>query len=145
VTIRTLVRAALAAVCVAGAVACAVSYVSVERFARALDTFLHTGDNARVLREVRASDSPLDPTAYREANISVALMALGRRAEAERVATSLSRREPQNAQTWLTLARIQVTRGRTRAATASWARARRLDPHLRSELPPPLRLPTRRG
>jgi predicted Zn-dependent protease len=135
---RLALRATLAAVCLAGAVACLVAYVSNVRFTDALETSLHTGDYARALREVRRSDSALNPTAYRDVAISLALIEVGRPLEAERLARRLTRREPDNPQTWISLARVQLTRGEAAAARASWARARRLDPHLRAGLPSPI-------
>jgi Flp pilus assembly protein TadD len=115
--------------------------VSAQRFGDALETSLRTGDAARALREIRASDSTLYPTAYREGATAIALLQLGRGAEAERVATRAVRREPENVQTWLALARVQVTRREFAAARLTWARTRRLDPHQRAH---PLAFPSAR-
>lgn len=133
-------RAALAAVGVAGAIAFGITYRSQHRFDRVFNTLYQTADWGPTLRAARASDSALNPSAARDGAIAFALLGAGRPAEAERVAAASTRREPANAQTWDQLARIQVSRGRLRAARASWARARRLNPHASPGLPPKLRI-----
>jgi Flp pilus assembly protein TadD len=129
------VRAALAAVAVAGAIAFGLTYRSHVRFQNAFDTLYQTADWGPTLRALRASDSALNPTAAREGAIAIALLGSGRPAEAERVVAVAARREPGNAQAWVALAQVQVSRGRAPAARVSWARARRLDPHLPPGLP----------
>jgi predicted Zn-dependent protease len=103
-----------------------------------LEESLRTRDYATAVTGIRRSDSKLNPTAYRNIATALALLQVGRPVEAERRAAGVTRREPYNAQTWVALARIQVARGRLPAARTSWARARRLDPHLRAALPAPI-------
>jgi cytochrome c-type biogenesis protein CcmH/NrfG len=142
-TIRLPLRAALAAVCVAGAALCTIAYVSETRFQHALDTSLQSGDYQRALRDVRASDSPLNPSAHREGAVALALLVLGRPAAAEREAAGVTRREPGNVDTWVLLARIRASRNRLPGARAAWARARRLDPRLPAA--PPAGIPAPSG
>jgi predicted Zn-dependent protease len=92
-------------------------------------------DFARVLRDLRRSDWALNPSNYRDQGISVAVLHLGRPAEAERLAAKVAREQPQNAFAWTTLTRVQVSRGRVAAARRSWRRVRRLDPHRPAALP----------
>ena len=140
VSTRLPVRAALAALAVAGAVLCGLTYVSQVRYRRAFTTLGKTADWDRALGEARASESALNPSAARDGAIAFALIGAGRPAEAERVAAAAARREPKNAAAWEQLTRIQVTRGRLAGARASWARARRLNPHASAALPAPLLL-----
>jgi predicted Zn-dependent protease len=120
---------------VAAAVACAIAYASVVRVDRAANRFISSGDFAHVLRDLRASDSPLNPSNYRDQGIAITLLHMGRPATAERVMARIARAEPQNAIVWVPLTRIQVARGRLAAARRSWAHARRLDPQLPAPLP----------
>ena len=138
--LRLSLRSALAVACLVGAAACAVAYRANVRLQDALESSLGSTDYARALRDVRRSGSSLNPTAYREGATALALLQLRRPVEAEKVAARVVRREPLNAQTWVLLARVQVTRGRLRTARYSWARARRLDPHLRGAVPNPVGL-----
>jgi predicted Zn-dependent protease len=132
-------RAVLALLCVAAAVASTIAYVSVKRVDHAAHGFrgFARADFARTLRELRDSDSALNPSNYRQQGIAVAMLHVGRRAEAERTIVRAARAQPQNAFLWVQLTRIQVARGRLAAARASWAHARRLDPHLPEPLPTP--------
>jgi predicted Zn-dependent protease len=93
-------------------------------------------DFARALRDLRHSDSALNPSNYRDLGISVALLNLGRPAEAERAIARVTREQPQNVVAWNTLTRVQVARRRLAAARRSWRRVRRLDPHRPAALPP---------
>jgi hypothetical protein len=140
VTTSILARAALAAAALAGAIAFGLTYRSDARFNRSFDTLYKTVDWSRTVRELRASDSALNPTAAREGAIAIALLGSSRPRAAERVAADAARREPGNAQAWVALAKVQISRGRTAAARASWAHAQRLDPHLPAALPGTLRV-----
>jgi predicted Zn-dependent protease len=93
-------------------------------------------DFARALRDLRDSDSALNPSNYRDLGISVALLHLGRPAQAERLAARVTREQPQNAFAWITLTRVEISRRRAAAARRSWQRVRRLDPHRPAALPP---------
>jgi hypothetical protein len=128
-------RAGLAVVCVAAAVASAITYASVVRVDRVANGFLRSADFSGVLRDLRASDSPLNPSNYRDQGIAITLLHIGRGAEGERFMARAAHAEPENALLWVPLTRIQVARGRLAAARASWAHARRLDPHLSAQLP----------
>jgi predicted Zn-dependent protease len=130
------VRAALAAVCVAGVIACAVTYVADVRLHDALAEFGRTRNFNRALRELRASQSALNPQVGRDVGIAYAQLATGHPAQAERAIAAATRREPGNTRAWIELTRIQLARGRLTAARASWARARQLDPHVQRALPP---------
>lgn len=128
-------RLVLAVACVAAVVVCAIAYVSVVRVDHAAFGFVSSGDFQRVLRDLRESDSALNPSNYRDQGIAITLLHMGRPAAAERFMARVARAEPQNALVWVPLTRIQVTRGRLAAARVSWAHARRLDPHLPVSLP----------
>jgi hypothetical protein len=131
-----LLRGALAAACLAGAGAAALTYASQIEVDR---TFaLRRGDFAAALRHVRASDSALNPSILRDTAESVSLLHTGHPASAEAVMANSARARPFDVVRWFVLVRIQLGRGRAAAARASYARARRLDPHLPRELPGPL-------
>ena len=134
---RVLLRAGLAGVCVAAAVASIITYASYEGLKDAFTTVGRTNNFARALREFRASNSVLDPNSYRDGGIAVALLHSGHPVQAERTMADAARREPDNYQAWYVLTRIQVARGRLAAARASYAQVRRLDPHALPQLPPP--------
>jgi predicted Zn-dependent protease len=121
----------LVAVCAAGVTASIVTYVSQDRLKDAFGHFLVTQDFHAALAQVRASDSALFPSVYRDVGIAVSLVKTGHPAEAERVMAESARRSPGDVRTWVTLSRIQVTRHRFAVARASYARARELDPVLR--------------
>jgi predicted Zn-dependent protease len=128
----------LVAVCAAGVAASIVTYQSQDRLKAAFGRFLVTQDFHVALRQVRASDSVLFPSVYRDVGVAVSLLKTGHGAEGERVMAASARRSPGDVRTWVTLARIQVTRHRLAAARASYARARALNPTLRKqELPVP--------
>jgi hypothetical protein len=132
---RVLVRAVVVAVCVAGVVASMLTYRSQSELATAFHNFMVTPDYARAARQVRASDSVLFPSVYRDIGVSVSLLLSGHPAEGERIMSGSTRRSPGDVRTWVTLARIQLTRGRIAAARVSYARARELNPTLRPGLP----------
>jgi cytochrome c-type biogenesis protein CcmH/NrfG len=134
---QLVVRLVLAVAFVAAAVASAITYASIVRVDHAAYRFQATGDFQRVLRDLRGSDSSLNPSNYRDQGIAVALLHTRRPVAAERVMARAAHAEPQNVFAWVPLARIQVARGRLAAARASWAHARRLDPHLPAQLPAP--------
>ena len=134
---RILLRAALAGTCLAAAIASFMTYIAVVRLKDAFVEFDSAPNFARALRDMRASDSPLDPSTLRKTVIAVGLLRTGRPAEAEGVMANAVRREPENAAMWVTLARVQLTRGRPAAARASYAHSRRLNPHVPRRLPPP--------
>ncbi len=84
------------------------------------------------------ADSPLNPDALRETTLAIALLKTGRPAEAERVAVGATKEEPESVNAWVTLARIQRTRGRLDAARRSYTRARALNSQIPPrDLPPP--------
>jgi predicted Zn-dependent protease len=132
---QPVVRLVLAVACVAAAVACAIAYASVRRVDHTAYGFASSGDFTRVLRDLRDSDSLLNPSNYRDQGIAITLLHMGRPAAAERTAARTARAEPENAFVWVVLTRIRVARERLAPARASWARARRLDPHLPVRLP----------
>jgi predicted Zn-dependent protease len=138
VTIRLLLRASLAAACVAGALACGVTYVSQVRLARAFATFDKRHDVSRAVADLRASDSVLNPSILRDISISVGLVRTGHPGQAERTMAAAVQREPGEPSAWGILARVQLSRKRIAQARASWVHARRLAPQLPVQLPPPL-------
>ena len=119
-------------------VASVVTYVSVKRVDHAAFGFhgFARADFARALRDLRDSDSALNPSNYRDLGISAALLHLGRPAQAERLIAQVTREHPQNVVAWNTLTRVQIARGRLVAARRSWYHVRRLDPHRPAALPP---------
>ena len=123
--------------CVAGLVASLLTYSSQDELKASFRNFSVRHDFARAAREIRASDSPLFPSVYRDVGISVSLLLTGHPVRAERIMASSAERSPGDVRTWITLARIQVTRGRLAAAHVSYERARDLNPILRPGLPPP--------
>jgi predicted Zn-dependent protease len=132
-----LVRSALAALSVAGAAAFLITYDSQRDMQAAYQRFLSEREFHGAVADLRASDSVLNPSVYRDFGIAISLVKTGRPAEGERVMARSARRQPNNVQPWRELARIQVVRGRLAAARASWAHLRRLNPNLPRELPPP--------
>jgi cytochrome c-type biogenesis protein CcmH/NrfG len=134
---RPLLRAALVAICLAGIVASALTYASQVQLTQAIETFGVTKDFARALRDIRASDSALNPNVFRDAGIARSLLHTGHPLAAERTIARVTRDQPGNVVAWVSLTRIQLARGRMAAARASWARVRRLNPHAPVELPPP--------
>ena len=127
----------LVAVCAAGVIASIVTYRSQDRLKDAFGHFLVTPDFHVALRQVRASDSVLFPSVYRDVGVAVSLVLTGRGAEGERVMAASAHRSPGDVRTWVTLARIQVTRHHFAAARRSYLRARELNPALRKGLPVP--------
>jgi hypothetical protein len=124
---------------VAGVVASILTYRSQDDLKSAYGRFVLKQDFARALRDVRDSDSPLFPSVYRDVGVSVSLLQIGHPVQAERVAAESAERSPGDVRTWVTLARIQATRGRLAAARRSWDRARQLNPILRPGIPDPFR------
>ena len=132
---RTLVRAALAAACLAGATVSVITYVSEIRLQHGAAA-LARGHNAEgALRELRASDSPLNPNSQRSVLVAVALFRAGRRSEAERTLVVAARREPENVQIWASLAYLEFRLGHLAAARAAFAHARQLEPQPHLPLP----------
>jgi hypothetical protein len=126
---------ALAAVCLAGVVICVVAYVSHVRLDRAFGQFQAHPDFGRGLRDLRASQSSLNPNLFRDVGLAYSLLALHHPLAAERTIAAAARREPRDVRGWIGLTRIQVSRSRLAAARVSWERARGVDPHLQRELP----------
>jgi predicted Zn-dependent protease len=127
-------RAALAAVCVAVAVASVLAYISSGRVKDATSRFVAGGGPARLLRDMRASESPFNPSNYRDQGIAIGLLHTGHPAAAERFLAREARAQPRNEFIWVPLARVQLARGRRAAALRSWEHARRIDPHLPARL-----------
>ena len=122
----------------AAVVACVITYASTVRIDRIGTDFLkRPEDFPRALRDLQATRSALNPSTPRDTGVALLLVHTGRPAAAERSMTRAVAAEPQNALAWVTLTQIRVARGRLAAARASWARARRLDPHLPARLPGP--------
>lgn len=128
-------RAALAAACLAGAIASVDIYVSQARLTAA---FAHADRTCpSTLPDLRAAGSPLNPSTLREMSIAICLTLTGHAGDAERLMARVAREQPGNAQPWAALARIQLNRRRPAAARASWARVRQLNPHVSPQLPGP--------
>ena len=133
------VRAALAALCLAGTVVALQVHRSNSRIADGFSAVLANRVDAGTVAELEDADSPLNPDALRESTLAIALVKTGRAAEGERVARGNVAAEPENVNAWVVLARIQRTRGRTAAARRSYARAKRLNSQIpQLEVPPPL-------
>jgi hypothetical protein len=132
---RVLVRAAVVAVCVAGVAASVLTYRSQDELKTAFHNFLIKHDFARAAREIQASDSVLFPSVYRDVGVSVSLLLTGHPVRAERIMVRSAERSPGDVRTWVTLSRIQLTRGRVAAARVSYAKARKLNPILHPGLP----------
>jgi predicted Zn-dependent protease len=128
---RILLRGALAAACVAGAIASTVTYVSEVRLQSAVDEALGSLTRCpHVLSDLRASRTPLNPSPRRDLALAGCLLEVGRGQEADRTMERLVAREPQNARVWVMMAVWEAARHRVSAARASRARAVALDPQL---------------
>jgi predicted Zn-dependent protease len=133
------VRAALAALCLAGTVVALQVHRSNSRIAEGFNAVLVNKVDAGTVAELEDADSPLNPDALRESTLALALVKTGRAADGERVARGNVAAEPENVNAWVVLARIQRTRGRTAAARRSYARAKSLNSQIpRLDVPPPL-------
>jgi cytochrome c-type biogenesis protein CcmH/NrfG len=126
----------LAAACLAGAVVAVLTYASQIEADRTFQ--LRRGDFRGALRHVRASETALNPSLLRDTAKFASLLHTGRAALAEHLALEAARERPFDVSRWFLLTQIQLGRGRAAAAHASYARARRLEPHLPRELPSPL-------
>jgi tetratricopeptide (TPR) repeat protein len=133
---RAAVRAILAAVCVAGLIACVLTYRSQSQFTEAFHRSGAKHQYAGALAEVRASESALYPSVDRDSLTTVILLKLGRPAAAERTARRAAAGNPDDVRAWALLARVQLTRGRVAASRASWRRARALKPDLPARVNP---------
>jgi Flp pilus assembly protein TadD len=145
VAARVLVRAVVVVICAAAVVAAVRLDVAQVRLQDAFTTFQKTGDAERALRDLRASRSPLNPNPLRETGFAYSLLVTGHPAQAESVIAGAARREPSNPKPWLELTRIQLARGHTAAARASWAHLRKLVPRVGPALPAPAGGAPRRG
>src|SRR4051794_33547103 len=112
VTSRVLLRVVLAVACAAGAVVSFTAYVSQRRLYDAGAEFQRTLDFHVSLRDLRASESPLNPSQVRDAAQAVGLLHTGRPAAAERILARSARDHPYDAETWVALARLQLARRR---------------------------------
>jgi cytochrome c-type biogenesis protein CcmH/NrfG len=130
---RVLVRSALAAVCLAGALAAVVTYVSQVKTQQTFE--LRRNDFARALELVHESDTVLNPSIVRDTAEAVSLRHTGHGAQAERVMRDAVRDWPLDVVRWFVLTRIQLGHGDPGAARRSYRRARQLDPHLSTRLP----------
>jgi predicted Zn-dependent protease len=127
--IEPIVRAGVAGLCVAGVVASAITYRSQHRLDQAFGSVI-VGKPRAATVELAKGSQLLHPDT--RADIARAVFALFHhdRAHAVAYANDGTRREPQNAGTWLALARIQVGVGKRPQARASYARAKALDSQL---------------
>jgi len=123
----------LAAACLAGAIASTVTYVSLVRLQRAVVASRQARGCDRILRDVHASDTPLNPSSLRAGIVAGCLIRMGKLKQADRTMAVAASREPGNVFVWLTYATYQVARRRPAAARTAYLHARSLDPHL----PPP--------
>jgi predicted Zn-dependent protease len=126
---RTLVRAGVAGLCVAGVVASAITYRSQHRLDQAFGSVVAGKPKAATVELAKGSQL-LHPDT--KADVAKAVFALFHhdRVHAVAYAEDATRREPENAGTWLALARIQVGVGKRADARASYARAKTLDSRL---------------
>jgi hypothetical protein len=127
--IEPIVRAGVAGLCVAGVVASAITYRSEHRLDEAFGSVVKGKPRAATLRLAKGSQL-LHPDT--RADIAKAVFALYRhdRLHSVEYARDATRREPENAVTWLTLWRIQNAVAQPAQARISYARARALDPLL---------------
>jgi|SRR5437588_12093111 len=127
---RVVLRAALAAICLAGTVASVITYVSDVRLQEGVAAARDSRFCPRAVRKLRASASSLNPSALRDVVLAACLLRTGHPAEADRTIARAAAREPANARLWAQLALFQAERGQNGAAQVSYAHARRLDPRL---------------
>jgi Flp pilus assembly protein TadD len=117
------VRGALVAACLAGAVCSFIAYRSQRETGLALVTMLRGGGDESTLRQLEDADTPLYPDSLRDSTKAVVLARLGRAGEGERLLLDAVAREPENQVLWITLARVQARLGKRAAARRSYARA----------------------
>ena len=129
------VRAGVAAVCVAGAVASFIGYRSEQRVEESFLSVVEGKSTAETF-DILESSGTLNPDTRRYTGKASFLVDLGRRAEAEETMREAARREPENASVWLNWARIRLRLRRPEAAREAYARAKELDSQLpRTPLP----------
>ena len=129
-------RAGVAGVCVAGVVASAITYRSQHRLEEAFGSVIAGKPRAATVPLANGSQL-LHPDT--RADVAKAIFALFHhdKVHALAYASDGTRREPENAGTWLALARIQVGVGQKAQALISYARAKALDSQLpRTPYPP---------
>jgi Flp pilus assembly protein TadD len=133
---RLLVRAGIAALCVAGVLAGAVTYRSEKAADDARAAYLESRPRQDVVD--RYEDSrPLNPDVEREVGQATALLELGEGARAEELIRDAARREPDNARIWAFWATLALALDKPADARRHWARARALNPRLPAEVPEP--------
>jgi predicted Zn-dependent protease len=123
------VRAGVAGLCVAGVVASAITYRSEHRLDEAFGSVIQGKPKAATVELAKGSQL-LHPDT--KADIAKAVFALYHHDpdHAVQYAADSTRREPENASTWITLWRIQHATGHPARARAAYARALELDPLL---------------
>lgn len=134
-----LVRAVLAAACVAGALASVTVYRSDGKIAAALREVVPGGGDAATVAAMDDAKTFLNPDSLREANKAIVLARYGAAGEAERIMLRVVEREPENQNAWVVLARVQATKGDRVAARRSYRRAVELNSRTPFIEPVPLR------
>jgi hypothetical protein len=122
--------------CLAGATASAITYRSNIQLEHTFTSFERKQDYPRLLRDLRAGDTPLNPSTFRDASVALGLLHTGHPVRAEAYIARAAREQPSNVQPWIALVRLQLSRGRRAAARASYRHARKLNPHLPRQIPP---------
>jgi cytochrome c-type biogenesis protein CcmH/NrfG len=124
-----IVRAGVAGLCVAGVVASAITYRSEHRLDQAFGSAI-LGRPGHDTAKLANGSRLLHPDT--RADIAKAVFALHNHdgIHAVAYAEDATRREPENAAAWLTLARIEAGVRHPGRARAAYARAKALDPQL---------------
>lgn len=129
-------RAGVAGLCVAGVVASAITYRSQHRLEQAFASVIVGKPRAATAKLAKGSQL-LHPDTRADFAKSIYALFHQDSAHALSYAAGATRREPENAGTWLSLARIQLGVGQRQQARASYARAKALDSQLpRTQFPP---------
>lgn len=130
-----IVRAGIAAVCVAGVVVSFIGYRSEQRVEESFLSVVEGKSTAETF-EILESSGRLNPDTRRYTGKASFLVDLGRPEEAQATMREAARREPENASVWLNWARIHLRVGRRDDARKAYARAKELDSQLpRAPLP----------
>ena len=134
---RSLVRAGLVLLSLAGVVAGAVTLRSERTYVDAFEAAIEQRPVDEV-DDLFEKSRPLNPDAAREVTMGRANFEAGRRARADELMTRAAELEPDSARVWFFRTRLALALGRRGDAARYWERARLLDPQLPRALPPPL-------
>jgi Flp pilus assembly protein TadD len=124
------------ALCIVGVGAAVITYRSQQRLHHAISQVASGRPGSKTL-ELAKSSQTLHPDTSANFVEALAAARAGHYTKAVAYVEDAARREPENAATWITLARLQVAGRRLAQARVSYARAKALDSQLpRTTYPP---------